>query len=194
MTAKRRDGNEPGLNAWIREHPRLGSWPSQEALCVIDVDFVIHRYIVKDKSTGHVLNRQHLMLIEAKAHGASPPEHQRDTLKVLHQLFRAIDRIYVQTLKRGRKRLFYWGLHYLQMSGALPSNSAWMRWDGKAITVDELVEVLRFERNAYTLKMREDRSHHKADPPLNDEWLKPPTTEVVPARGTRLCGATGSEP
>ena len=173
MTRPRRDGNEAPFKDWVRHHPKLGSKPDEAALSVCDVDNVFHKYIVVDKSSGLYLHRHHLMCVELKTHMAKAPFAQRDTLDVLDQ---ALDLSHKQKIKtaRGVKMLYYHGLHLLQLSDVCPVTSDQMLWDGKIIDEPTLVGLLLFDVDAKTLKVREDRSHHKQEPMLIGDALYPP--------------------
>ncbi len=164
MTAIRRDGNEAALNAWIRNHPRLGSGPNQAALSIQNLDFIVHRYLVREDKTNRILQRVHFLCIEAKTHGAKSNVAQSDTLSITDQAFEHAHKSIVNTI-RGRKRLFYHGLHYLILSGTSPEDSTEILWDQKPITPNQLVDLIRFDINAYTLQRREERNHHKP------QWL-----------------------
>lgn len=170
MTTGRRDGNEGPFNAWIRNHPDLGSGPQQAALSITDIDFVAHQYLVVDKASHHILNRQHILLFELKIHSATVPTAQHDTLNVLHQILSRGDKSYVRA-KCGTVRLFYHGLHLLTLSADTPTNSDTIVWDRRRIDTPTLVSILRFEIDATSLKPREDRLHHKTQPALDETWL-----------------------
>ena len=171
MTAPRRDNCETPFSDWVRRHPLLSSAPNGAALSITDVDYVIHKYFVKDKATNETLGRQHLMLIELKTHEAtlSRPA-QKDTLHLLDQALGYSDRQQVEVM-RGRKLSYYHGLHVLRLQNTTPANSEWMAWDDVKINTELLIRILRFEVNARTLREREDRSHHKKDPPLDPTWV-----------------------
>ena len=67
MTARKRNAVEEPFNDWIRHHPQLDSAPEEAALYITDVDFVVHKYVVIDRSNGRHLRRQHIMLLEHKS-------------------------------------------------------------------------------------------------------------------------------
>lgn len=69
-----------------------------------------------------------------------------------------------------------YGVHLLQMSGHDFKSSSTVRWDGKVISKEELVEVLRFDRHPVTLKpVLTDRMHKKENttPTLYDALVVP---------------------
>ena len=74
-------------------------------------------------------------------------------------------------LKRGVVTLFYHGFHCVRFDGTYPLDSKVILWDNRTINTETLVGLLRFDIDAGTLRPREDRSHHKADPVLNEAWV-----------------------
>ena len=50
----------------------------------------------------------------------------------------------------------YHGFHLLQLSATTPDDSERMWWDGKKITRNQLIQLLRFEIDAYSLLRRID--------------------------------------
>ena len=148
------------LSSWIRRHPRLDSSANGAALSITDLDFVIHKYVVRDDKTGVVISKQHLMLVEEKAHGANVSVAQGDTLRVLDQLIRNGPALPLVQALRGSLNIKYHGLHVLRLSNTTPENSDAMWWDDKEISDEMLVELLTFRRDAHTLKPREERNHH----------------------------------
>lgn len=115
------------------------------------------------------------MFIEIKTHCATRTSSQQDTQNVIdNALGNLLHKTWVDT-KRSRKLCYYHGLHVACFSNTRPDNSEWMTWNGKRITVEELMEVLAFKRDARTLKKRYDRGHHKSknDLLLFENALKP---------------------
>ena len=165
---------EAPYRAWIRECDELGSSPHEAAISISDIDLAVHRYLVKDKATGWRMPRQHLMYIEVKCFCTSPdsvvPSAQHDTLNVIHQLTRIGKKSHVKA-RRGSVQVYYHGVHLLQFSGSDPRDSDTIWWNRKAITCADLIELFRFERDAYTLQPREDRNHHKKPEVFDDEWF-----------------------
>lgn len=174
MTTRKRNAVEEPFNQWIRNHPELGSAPNEAALSITDVDFIIHKYIVADKSNGRQLPRQHIMLLEHKSFMAQPRSAQRDTFKAIHRMLLAGHHSTAHLL-RGYVKLFYHGFHCVRFDGTYPGDSKQIVWDRRPIREPTLVKLLRFELHAHTLRPREDRSHHKAHPALDESWLRPPT-------------------
>lgn len=172
MTIEKRSGVEEPFNQWIRQHPQLGSAEDEAALSIQDVDFIIHKYVVADKANGRQLPRQHIMLLEHKCFNARSRKAQRDTFNAVSAMLKA-GHLKKVKLWRGRVKLFYHGFHTVRFSGTYPGDSNTIKWDGKLITTPTLVKLLGFELDAHTLRPREDRSHHKAHPALDEMWLQP---------------------
>lgn len=53
------------------------------------------------------------------------------------------------------------GLHVLTFDGFGPYDSENIRWDGKPITVDQLIALVKFDIDPDTLKPMDWRSHHR---------------------------------
>ena len=167
MTTDRRDGLDTPFGDWIRRHPGLKS--IQERLSVSDSDYWIHRYRAHTDKVGERAVDS-IMLVELKTHLRDLPFAQRDTLVLVNQLLRMVSvrpdgrRRHV-TLKGSnpgeRRRVRCFGVHVLQLSGDRPDRSEVILWDGKYLTEDFLVEVLRFERDPdYPMKTPDLRRHH----------------------------------
>jgi len=155
---------------WVREHPQLDSAPSAAALSVMDLDCLVHQYVVKDKSSGRVLARQHLMLVEEKSRLGNVSISQRDTMSVLDQLLWKAHRRRVRAL-RGSPTMLYHGMHVLRFDGIGPLSSSKILWDDREVSLEQLKEIHLFKLDAISLQPREDRLHHKAHPALAEEWL-----------------------
>lgn len=168
MTVLRRDGLDTPFGQWIRHHPGLES--IRERLSVSDSDYWIHRYRAHTDKVGERAVDS-IMLVELKTHMRDLPYAQRDTLLLVNQLLRMVSarpdgrRRHV-TLKGVRpgehRRVRCFGVHVLQLSGDRPDSSDVILWDGKYLTEDLLVEVLRFERDPDNpMKATPDlRRHH----------------------------------
>ena len=158
MTAPRRDGSEEAWNRWIRLNPRLDS--REAGLSVQNSDLWIHRYLTKVDRQG-TREIQHLMLVEWKAFGATVPFAQADTFALVDVLLRSVDGKRVQLPGQAfARKVRVWGVHVVRMDGADPGTSEQIWWDKKLVTVTELEELLRFERDPFTLRPRSDRRHH----------------------------------
>jgi hypothetical protein len=162
MTTPRRDDKQEPWAAWVQENPRLHS--VRDGLCCTNSDLWVHRYATKPDKVG-TRELQHLMLIEVNTFGAVMDERsQGDTYHLIDQVMRRDRGKRGRYYKRrtGEKRwVRCWGVHYIRMSGDTPPNSEWLTWDGKEVTVLQLEELLRFERDPDTLKPRSDRRHHR---------------------------------
>ncbi len=145
MTCDRRDGLEKPLNDWIRHHPELDSAPDEAALSIQNIDFVVHQYLVPNECSLEY-ETVNLMLIEIKNYGATNNNvAQNDTFSLIDQALWVTHRQReLLTTMRGRKYLVYHGFHCLQLSGLTPDDSETMLWDGKSITTEQLIEILRF--------------------------------------------------
>ena len=171
MTIARRDGQDTPFSSWIRNHPGLES--IRERLSVSDSDYWIHRYRAHTDKVGERAVDS-IMLVELKTHLADVPFAQRDTLHLVNQLLRKATlgpggrrrHLTLDGSRHGEKRkVRCFGVHVLQLSGNRPDNSEVILWDGKYLTEDLLVEVLRFERDPdYPMKQSELRRHHAAGP------------------------------
>jgi hypothetical protein len=156
----------------MRGHPALDS--VRESIVRFDLDVLLHRYRV-ETDTGGTRDIQCMMFIEVKTRGANVSPAQRDTLSLLNQVMRnrrgnrhqrkpgrhATDHVplckaYSMKLRR-RIKLWMFGGHLLRMSGVDPATSDWMTWDNRPIDVEMLVFLLRFERDADTLRPRDWR-------------------------------------
>lgn len=159
-----RPANDPSrfsdFSLWVRGNPAPNSHPARAALLVQDLDFVFHKYVVCDSSTGHIMARNHVLIVESKEHLADTNFAQRDTLTLVHQAFLYADKRMFK-LARGLVKVFYHGIHLVQFENTSPTNGhIW--WDRKPVTAEQLTAILRFDLDAYTLRPREDRSYHKS--------------------------------
>jgi len=159
MTTERRDGNEEPWRTWVRTNPNLDS--KTHGLSITDIDLCVHRYMVHADRIG-TRELQHVLLLEVKTFGADEPHPQADTLAVLDAALRLLRRkkIRIPGSRTPCRRVRFWGVHCLRLSGLMPPTSEQMWWDEKPITLPELEEVLRFERDPDSLQPREDRRHH----------------------------------
>lgn len=117
------------------------------------------------------MGRQNMIGIEVKCYDAELPAAQLDTSRVIYQHIRAARQVKNVRTDRGLVTLIHHGLHILQFSGTTPDDSEVIRWDRKLIDKATLIDICRFKVDALTLKPREDRSHHKADPVFDEEWM-----------------------
>ena len=160
--------HETSFGRWIRNNPDLDS---QKGFCVIDQDYLIHRFKVDGKREF-----QCIMQVEIKTFGAEPSDAQRDTLHIWNQLTRnrketptkklrfqaggTATECYSLMLKRYiNVRCF--GSHVLTFSDLGPDESEWIEWDKKRISEETLVALLRFDVDPDTLKPIDLRNHHR---------------------------------
>lgn len=167
---------ETALERWIRGHPSL---KSADGIVRFDGDILLHRYLIATDKRG-ARDIQALMFIEAKAFGAVLTDCQRDTLSLWSQVLRnrrknihrgprgrhATDHCPLATAyshKFGRSiRLKLFGGHLLRLSHGDPPSSEWIEWDGKRISEDQLVLLLRFELDPDSLRPIDWRRRYSA--------------------------------
>jgi len=168
MTAPRRDGqHQTGFAKWVRNVPELDS--IREGFSCLDIDWVWHRYMNPSDSIGQRYI-QHIMLIEEKSYGAEVGFSQRDTIMLLDQALRHAVGSKGITAKnaRGRKvKLRYWGWNTIQYQGNMTSESEWIKWNNRQITMDELIGLLRFELHPQTLAPIDANMRRHHVPPLD---------------------------
>lgn len=150
---------ETDFERWIRLNPLLDS--VRFGLVRFDLDILLHRYktLVDGKGTRDI---QCMMFVEVKTHMAVPSSSQMDTLSILNQVLRnrrpnihstprrqtrgQLRRVWSKFLKRETTIKLYGG-HLLQIDGTSPENSSSLLWDYAPITIEMLLELLRFERD-----------------------------------------------
>ena len=143
----------------MRGHPALDS--VRDSVVRFDLDVLLHKYRVESDKAGS-RDLQCMMFIEVKTNGADVTPAQQDTLSLLAQVLHnrrpnmhqgklgrhATDHVpfcKAKSQKIGRViALRLYGGHLLRMSGVDPATSDWMTWDNKAIDVDVLVQLLKF--------------------------------------------------
>lgn len=174
MTTLRRDGMDTPFGGWIRSHPGLES--IRDRISVSDSDYWIHRYRAHTDKIGERAVDS-IMLVELKTFMRDLPHAQRDTLHLVNQLLRKATvgpggrrrHLTLDGVRLGEKRrVRCFGVHVLQLSSSRPDNSDVILWDGKYMTEDLLVEVLRFERDPdYPMKQVDLRRHHTQEASKN---------------------------
>lgn len=71
----------------------------------------------------------------------------------------------------GRKvRVKLYGVHLLQFSGTDPADSEFIWWDGKLISEETLIKLLRIDIDPDDFSEVDPRNHHKQPPELPFEW------------------------
>lgn len=168
---------EHPFDAWVRSKPELDS--VRECIVITDTDKWIHRYGFRRTKWGVDREVQYLMMVERKTHGADMTDSQRDTLHIVNQLLGTVPwkeqrllgrlvsghsqntRIVYSTLNRRKVQIICYGVHKLRLSGASPKDSAWITWDDKEITEQQLVGLFRFDLNPVSLRPLEHRTHKR---------------------------------
>lgn len=174
MTRLRVHGRDFAFLEWMRGNPALDS--KIDRFAVTDLDVIVHRY--RDRhAVNPKLRVDNLMVLETKSHARGPvlgSFSQSDTYALLNALWTSKVkrgeshwrvRSYVTYVNGEKRRARWWGVHSLAMSGDRPENSAAFWWDDKAdpITTDTLNQLLRFERDPYTLELVDYRDHHEGE-------------------------------
>ena len=182
MTARWRSPEpEDPFNAWVRAHPDLDS--RKHHIVIFDTDAWVHRYGFTRKGITY-REVQCMMLVERKSHGRDIDRWQRDSLLMADQLLRTEKfrtqringrfapghaqntvtlKLYSHLLRREVQVKSY-GSHLLRISGGTPDDSKWIEWDRKKITVEQMVQVLRFDLHPDTLELNDWRRHKEAPP------------------------------
>src|SRR5574343_241043 len=160
MTAPHRCGAvvaDP-FSDWLRNNPRLDS--RNYSLSATDCDMWVHKFknIVDGRADRQL---QCIMLVEVKTRLAAVEFAQRDTLGLVNALMRRGDRMVARNERGDRFRVRSFGVHFLQMSGACPTDSEAILWDGHAVSVQQLERILRFELHPTTLVPNPLRNHHR---------------------------------
>jgi len=174
---------ETQFERWMRAEQRLAS---RTGIVRFDLDVLIHRYMTVEDGIG-VRDIQAMMFLEVKTFGAAMTGCQQDTLSMLSQVLtnrrgnrhhdkrgRHLDdhtppgRAYSHLL--GTKiRLRMFGGHLVQFDAADPVSSTSIRWDGKPISSDQLVQLIRFELDPHTLRLIDWRRRYR--PGWNDDMF-----------------------
>jgi len=159
MTKRRLDGKEEtDFASWVRNNPRLDS--VKECVATQDIDYVWHKYNTpKDKIGERRL--QHIMLIEEKTHGSDLSDSQRDTMWLIDQALKRLDRIpnhqFRSAMRGDWVQIRYWGYFKLRYADSLEDG---VEWNRRKISLQTLESILRFEVDPRTLRPRSDRRHH----------------------------------
>jgi hypothetical protein len=167
MTRDRLFGSDIPLMAWCREKGKTGELPSYSEECGLvqtDVDAFWHRYKTCVDSLG-TRDLQVFMEIECKTRGGSLTDSQADTYRKKHAMIQP-------QLKWHGQQLINFGVSVVRISGTTPDDSEWIKWGrfirGKAsgmkeeaISVDQLLKLMRFDMHPDTFNERPFRRHHK---------------------------------
>jgi hypothetical protein len=170
MLVQYHKGIDTAFSQWIRANKKLDS--IQAGLSIQNIDWLIHQYkAVEDKNGPRTLNN--LMLLEEKAWGARPSFAQDDTLLVFDRMLKRVCKV---LNKRNRAVIArYYGFHVLTFSKGGPLDSDNILWDQKAITVEQLEDLLLFNLHPESLLPRDvsERRHH-ANKAANTPLFDPP--------------------
>lgn len=169
VTRRRIYGENDGFSGWLRNQPSLDS--VQFGIYATDRDFTIHSY--KDNADGlGARDVQLLMALEVKTRGGMPDNFQRQTKFFEHQRLRGPKgkQAYWATcaITGQKKRVWHFGYYVLSIHEETPESFVtWVRFtdsgglDAKTITVEKLLEILRFDVRPDTLEPLDLRRHHK---------------------------------
>lgn len=166
---------ETGLGRWLRGREDLRS---EDGINIYDEDHFCDRRVVHKFKENGERSAQCYMTIEVKEYGAYPSDAQRSTFAILSGYIknffgnRHTRRGATNDIAGKRRKVWdpvfsrwvqvrHYGYHLLQFEKTCPDDSAWIKWDGKEITADVLVKLLRFEIHPLTLKPMDARDHHK---------------------------------
>jgi hypothetical protein len=185
MTAGRRDGNDTPFADWLRSEPRLDS--ITERLSVTDCDYWIHQYRAHHDRIGERLIDS-ILLLELKVNNTDLPYSQRDTLRLVNEGFRQCfytksHDVKTMTMKFGSevRKVRCYGAFLLVLSKARPDEDGCLiKWHGRLIDRDQLIEILTFQRDPRTLHLRAERRHHAPN------LMQAQQIELLPSRVANL--------
>jgi hypothetical protein len=161
---------ETGFGRWMRAHPRLAS---EKGIVRTDTDHTILRYKTHEQGRAFQL----MIDIEVKENGSSPDLAQRDVLlmknqmvsKNGHNVYEARTKItqkILSVLSGKRVNVRHLGIHLLQFEKTNPDDSAWIRWNHREISKDQLVDILALDvdpRDPERSMMELLRDRHRRD-------------------------------
>lgn len=165
---------ESSFGRWMRNEPQLSS---DKGVVRSDVDHIVVRY--KTNEYGREL--QLMMAVEVKEYGREPDPCQRDILSFFRQIIeRKGKNMYgaaTVMCHKLRSRMLkktvsvrWHGFHLLQFEKTNPDDSDWIKWDGKIIDKQTLIELLLFERMPEDPSRKLDlRDHHKRSNGVYDQ-------------------------
>lgn len=161
---------EDEISHWSRHHPELNS---EDGFTYMDKDLICHRF-----KTTHGREFQCLMFVEFKSRGGALKKSQKDTMWIVDQMFRTDtttptkkaglhcglvpSRVWSEASKMW-VAVKAFGFHLCVLSGRTPDDSDRILWDGKEITLADLIKLLRFDLDPRTLRPMDWRIHHRKE-------------------------------
>jgi hypothetical protein len=166
MTRDRLFGSDVPLMAWCRQKGNTGELPAYSEQCGIvqtDVDAFWHRYKTCVDKLG-TRDLQVFMEIEWKTRGGNLTASQEDTYRKKHAMI-------MPRLKWQGQDLVNFGVTVVRISGETPDDCEWLKWGrfvrGAAsgitwtdISVDQLLQLMRFDIHPDTMNNDPFRRHH----------------------------------
>jgi hypothetical protein len=164
MTRDRMFGSDVPFMAWCRSCSLLPSSSQDCGWVQTDVDTFVHRYLtcVDKMGTREV---QPMMEVEIKTRSGGLRDSQIDTYRKKHATI-------IPNLRWNGQTLVNYGVSFVCMDGTTPTDSTWIKWGRfrrtlaceiawHEITLDQLIQLLRFDLNPDTLAANTFRRHHK---------------------------------
>jgi len=164
MTRARIYGSDVEFCRWLRGCKLLPSHDAAAGVGVVasDVDVFLHRYMMSVDGVG-TRQVQAMGFLEVKTRGGGIRDSQSDTLWKAHMMSKG------QSVFDGIV-LRHYGVGFLFMDGTSPDDSGSMEWGRfqknrsilrKAITLTDLIDLLKFDRHWHNLTRNPFRRHHK---------------------------------
>lgn len=171
--------SEQPWKQWIRSHQDLDS--RKQCLCLGDSDLWVQRYGTRLDRRRIDRDVMHLMMVEVKTHNAELDASSTDRLRIINDLLRTntwrdhrerdngrfIDghdqntRIVASYIAGRKVRVICYGVHLLRISGQTFPASQVIAWDGKKISCEDLLKLLRYELHPDSLLPMEHRAHKR---------------------------------
>jgi hypothetical protein len=174
---------EEPYKTWLRQNPRLDS--RDHCMVIGDCDLIVYRYGTR-WSPERQADRQirwH-MIVEVKTFAAGRSRSQEESHWVTNQILTTtkdvernqngqfernhgynIRHVYVDMPREygGEKKVLVlsYGVQLLQLSGRSFEDSA-LRWNGYDVTLDEVTELLAFDRHPHSRQPMDSYRMHKA--------------------------------
>jgi hypothetical protein len=146
------------FNRWVNGLRKSELDPERYQLLWTDIDGIVMRN-VRQPTPKELWT----MILEVKTFGNQrlTPSNvsAMDVLKAaLERLHGTVTRIRMWGATE-RRRVLFFGVHVLTLSHDRPDTSDWMEWDGRRITIKELIKLLRFELDPNKLTPFPTREH-----------------------------------